>query len=373
MILNCTFCFILFFGINGGYGFENTQFTSKSDEHDDDKAEELAKGKEHIGKKEEVMHPAQVDWPQGIVPYYVDPKSYDDVITTRIRMAMNTIESLSCIMFKEIPMMPPEFAGFKWLYITNPESERDCRHTTFVGSKGNVLLILGYDCLKRRDIIHALFHVLGFNDEVTHPQRDMYVRILWQNIQPRYRPLFRISTDEQPHKMMVEYDTLSIMHFHDRAYSSNGGATIAPLISGLLISPAEKLSQLDIMKLRLAFGHECNRRKVGNLVKTCENVLQNSDNEKPYLPLNNNNQEEQEEEEQDDHEENGDVGHSLESKLSQPMLIKPKHKIGHKPHKFKNEMERRNITLFKERPLTNRNFTALTFPEPRVTRSLQPW
>lgn len=44
MILTCTFCFILIFGINGGYGFENTQFTSKSDEHDDDKAEELAKG-----------------------------------------------------------------------------------------------------------------------------------------------------------------------------------------------------------------------------------------------------------------------------------------------------------------------------------------
>lgn len=135
------------------------------------------------------------------------------------------------------------------------------------------------------------------------------------------------------------------------------------------------------MKLRLAFGHECNRRKVGNLVKTCENVLQkNSDNEKSFLPLNNDNQEG---EEQDDHEENGGVGHSLESKLSQSMPIKPKHKIGHNPHKkghnphkighnphkFKNEMERRNITLFKERPLTNRNFTALTFPEPRVTRS----
>lgn len=30
------------------------------------------------------------------------------------------------------------------------------------------------------------------------------------------------------------------------------------------------------MKLRLAFGHECNRRKVGNLLKTCENVLHNS-------------------------------------------------------------------------------------------------
>ncbi|CAD0204254.1 unnamed protein product [Chrysodeixis includens] len=27
------------------------------------------------------------------------------------------------------------------------------------------------------------------------------------------------------------------------------------------------------MKLRLAFGHECNRRKVGNLIKTCENAV----------------------------------------------------------------------------------------------------
>lgn len=43
---------------------------------------------------------------------------------------------------------------------------------------------MGIECMQRRDILHLLMHALGFNDEVTHPQRDQYVRILWDNINP---------------------------------------------------------------------------------------------------------------------------------------------------------------------------------------------
>ena len=39
------------------------------------------------------------------------------------------------------------------------------------------------------------------------------------------------------------------------------------------------LSQIDVMKLRLAFGHECNNRKVGQLLLTCQNALGDGDGE----------------------------------------------------------------------------------------------
>ncbi|CAK1590155.1 unnamed protein product [Parnassius mnemosyne] len=71
----------------------------------------------------------------------------------------------------------------------------------------------------------------------------------------------------------VEYDPMSVMHFHDRAYSVNGHATIVPLISGLSINPSEDLSLLDKMKLRIFFGHECKKRDAGNLLEMCKMVI----------------------------------------------------------------------------------------------------
>lgn len=46
---------------------------------------------------------------------------------------------------------------------------------------------------------------------------------------------------------------------------------------GGFIMPSNKLSVLDKMKLRLAFKHECNRRKVSKLLGTCINAIQGDD------------------------------------------------------------------------------------------------
>lgn len=46
-------------------------------------------------------------------------------------------------------------------------------------------------------------------------------------------------------------------------------------LPGLQIRPSEGLSQLDKMKLRLLFGHECNRRSVDDLLDTCKKEFRN--------------------------------------------------------------------------------------------------
>lgn len=46
-------------------------------------------------------------------------------------------------------------------------------------------------------------------------------------------------------------------------------------LPGLQIRPSENLSQLDKMKLRLLFGHECNRRSVDDLLDTCKKEFRN--------------------------------------------------------------------------------------------------
>ncbi|KAM3964029.1 seminal metalloprotease 1 [Aphomia sociella] len=195
-------------------------------------------------------------------------------------MVMNALEEASCVRFNPLLVNPTN--GTNWIHITNPDKERDCVHEPRFQDHGEIMWVLGLDCLQRRDVLHSLMHVIGFKDEVTHPQRDQYVRVMWENIYPKYRLLFRIQTDDVSSKYFVEYDPMSIMHFHDRAYSYNGHATIAPLVPGLVINPSNELSQLDRMKLRLMFGHECNKRKVGDLMDSCKEALHNHTQDYDY-------------------------------------------------------------------------------------------
>ncbi|KAJ0173193.1 hypothetical protein K1T71_011369 [Dendrolimus kikuchii] len=210
-------------------------------------------------------------WNKGIVPYYVDTESYDSALAQRLRAVMTTIEVSSCVVFKRLSSVPTAYNG-SWLHFTNPTRETDCVHESTIGESGEIIMVLGFHCMKKKDILHAVLHAIGFKDEVTHPQRDLYIKILWDNLQPKYRSLFRI----QSQKELAEYDPLSVMHFHDRAYSTNGGATIAPLVPGLQIRPSNSLSLLDMMKLRLYYGHECKKRKVDDLLDTCKDVLHES-------------------------------------------------------------------------------------------------
>ncbi|KAJ2940187.1 hypothetical protein O0L34_g11751 [Tuta absoluta] len=248
------------------------------DEGENDETKEQSYQKyynEKIGQMSEAMGN---NWPLGIIPYKVDASSYDGVLASRVRDAMDFLESVSCLQFK---LLSENSEGnFAWIHITNPEGQRECSHKPKRKKSGEIVLILGLECLKKREILHSLLHGIGFGDEVTHHQRDQYIRIMWENIQPKYQHLFASSPGEK--KIMVEYDPMSIMHFHDRAFSKNGQATIVPLMPGLQIQPSEKLSQLDKMKLRLAFGHECNRRTVDKLFDTCKSVMRQQSDERVY-------------------------------------------------------------------------------------------
>ncbi|KPJ11613.1 Zinc metalloproteinase nas-15 [Papilio machaon] len=226
--------------------------------------------------------------------------SYDHVIAMRLRLAMNLLESVSCMKFipiigtpnrngswlhisnprlqrdcmheplykgngelhwlsllKFIPIIGTPNRNGSWLHISNPRLQRDCMHEPLYNGNGELVLVLGLDCLHEQQILHTLLHGVGFKDEVSHPQRDQYIRILWSNIHPAYQHLFKIRPRAKM-SSMIEYDPMSVMHFHDRAFSTNGQATIVPLIAGLVITPSDSLSQLDKMKLKLRFGHECN-------------------------------------------------------------------------------------------------------------------
>ncbi|XP_061722724.1 low choriolytic enzyme-like [Cydia pomonella] len=211
-------------------------------------------------------------WPNGEIKVYIDSDSYGDGIAGRVLDTLNKFQSHDgylCPQVQELKEKPTEPVG-SWLHITNPDRVRPCVHDAGVDDNGEIKVVLGYDCLKPREILHTILHGLGFRDEVTHPQRDLFVRVMWENIQPAFRSMFRIQSVETNDAGLMEYDPMSVMHFHDRAYSLNGHPTIMPMLPGLKVEPSDELSHLDKMKIKRMFSHECKKRLVDNVIhRTC--------------------------------------------------------------------------------------------------------
>ena len=60
---------------------------------------------------------------------------------------------------------------------------------------------------------------LGFHHEQSRKDRDDFVDILWRNIQPKMHGNFQKSHGDF---LGAPYDTCSVMHYYDTAFSKNG-------------------------------------------------------------------------------------------------------------------------------------------------------
>jgi Astacin (Peptidase family M12A) len=86
--------------------------------------------------------------------------------------------------------------------------------------------------------IHEIGHVLGLWHEQSRHDRDQYIKINWQNIDPRARHNFdQQITDGDD---IGPYDYGSIMHYNATAFSINGQPTIIRLKPG-----PERMGQRD--------------------------------------------------------------------------------------------------------------------------------
>ena len=94
------------------------------------------------------------------------------------------------------------------------------------------LAIIGGGCWWEDTVVHEFIHAFGFAHEQQRPDRDDYVKVIWQNIPESLWSQFKVL--EGSHTYGVPYDGKSVMHYTSKSfsnYSSGDGTTIESKVS----------------------------------------------------------------------------------------------------------------------------------------------
>ncbi|ODM95436.1 Zinc metalloproteinase nas-13 [Orchesella cincta] len=118
---------------------------------------------------------------------------------------------------------------------------------------GAQIISLDTNCVSVGTIIHEMIHALGFLHEQSRPDRDRYVTINWDNIQPEYQDQFSKYDYSQVTTFGVRYNTKSIMHYSSYVFSLNGKPTIVTT-TGRIIGRNDELQRTDIIKLKRMYN-----------------------------------------------------------------------------------------------------------------------
>jgi hypothetical protein len=188
-------------------------------------------------------------WPEGVVPYTVDP-GVSEAQRQRIQEAIAHLHTHTPIRMVE-RTSEPDYVRF----ISDGKAEYCWSRLGRVGGAQDLDVYCGKDGVPPMGtVLHEILHALGFWHEQSRADRDEYVDILWENIVEEHRSQFqKIGLNG---RLQGAYDYDSIMHYHAKAFSKNGGYTILPKngVPPERLGQRQDLSPGDIAAIRTYYG-----------------------------------------------------------------------------------------------------------------------
>ncbi|GAA6215374.1 high choriolytic enzyme 2-like [Lates japonicus] len=125
---------------------------------------------------------------------------------------------------------------------------------SYVGRQGNaqVLSLSRQGCITFGTAQHELLHALGFHHEQSRSDRDYHIRVLWQNIDPRYWNQFYIVNTLN---LNTPYDYNSVMQYGRYLASWNGEPTMVPIPNpNVQLGEATQMSQTDVIRVNRLYN-----------------------------------------------------------------------------------------------------------------------
>lgn len=198
---------------------------------------------------------AGYSWPEGDVSYCF-ASDISGAARRAVNQAIHHYESKDigkCIKFRQISLHSNGERCETGASVLVQSRENGCwGDVGYMGDAGDVLN-LGPGCEVKGIAVHELGHILGMDHEQSRPDRDEYIKILYDHIKPGMEDQFELNPEAY---VKEPYDYLSIMHYGQYTFSKNRGhlVTIEALpgkgVSSLELGQAMGLSVLDQKQLR---------------------------------------------------------------------------------------------------------------------------
>ena len=153
------------------------------------------------------------------IPYLIDA-SVDAKTKELIEEAIQRFSTKTCLSFEVKGEMDRDFIRFRgdgtgcWSYVGR------------IGGEQPVNLQRG-NCGSIVTVLHEILHALGFWHEQSRPDRDDYVTIHYNNIQPQAIRNFDKRRPSEVDSKSSPYDYKSVMHYKAWYFSRNGENTIS--------------------------------------------------------------------------------------------------------------------------------------------------
>jgi len=117
-------------------------------------------------------------------------------------------------------------------------------------------------------VMHELMHAAGFWHEQSRNDRDDYITVNWDNIQPGLQYNFLKYDLRKIQHLGAEYDTCSVMHYGAYAFSRRGLPTITVKRPGkCMLGQRKGFSDTDIRKLNTLYQCKGYPQTSNNLIK----------------------------------------------------------------------------------------------------------
>ncbi|XP_070578757.1 protein SpAN-like [Ptychodera flava] len=162
---------------------------------------------------------SELAWPDGIIPYEYD--TLDESMIPYAEAAMEEWANKTCVQF-----VPHPYPGVSHLGKISFIDGVGCY--AYMGYKNQtrqVSLQKGA-CQSDGVALHEIGHVIGLMHEHVRYNRDAFVSINEENIQPGKQGNFEKRDPLGNEASLFYYDVCSVMHYNERAFSKNGQVTI---------------------------------------------------------------------------------------------------------------------------------------------------